>query len=97
MKAINAAHHRARIVDPKLLDTQLEEWEGKLERLHIDYGEVVSNKVRLAILYSMLPREIHERMLDRCSMQWSSLREDDVAKAVLSMIDESKRNLQIQA
>ena len=46
--------------------------------------------MKLAILFAMLPREVHERMLDRCSMQWNSLKEEDVAKAVRSSTLEAK-------
>ena len=47
------------------MDICIEEWEAKLEKLNLEYGEVVSPKVRLAILYGMLPREVQEKVLDR--------------------------------
>ena len=49
-----------------------------------------TSKVRLAILYGMLPREIQEKVLDRCRIQWSSLRESDVATTVQSVLEEVK-------
>ena len=89
LKCINAAHN-PKIVDVKTLDAQVEEWEAKLDRLSVEYGEAVSAKVRLAILYGMLPREIQEKVLDRCRIQWSSLRETDVANTVQSVLEEVK-------
>ena len=90
LKCINAAHNPPKIVDVRTLDAQVEEWEAKLDRLSVEYGEAVSAKVRLAILYGMLPREIQEKVLDRCRIQWSSLRETDVSNTVLSVLEEVK-------
>ena len=90
LKCINAAHNPPKIVDVRILDAQVEEWEARLDRLSVEYGEAVSAKVRLAILYGMLPREIQEKVLDRCRIQWSSLRETDVATTVQSVLEEVK-------
>ena len=72
------------------MDICIEEWEAKLEKLGLEYGEVLTSKVRLAVLYGMLPREVQEKVLDKCRIQWSSLREEDVTRTVQSVIEEVK-------
>ena len=51
---------------------------------------MLTSKVRLAVLYGMLPREVQERVLDKCRIQWSSLRGEDVTRTVQSVIEEVK-------
>ena len=63
LKAINAVHNPSRITEVRQIDVALEEWETKIERLSVEYGETISGKVKLAILYGILPREVQEKML----------------------------------
>ena len=88
LKCINLVHNPPRITEVRQIDICIEEWESKLEKLNLEYGEVVSPKVRLAILYGMLPREVQERVLDRCRIQWTSIRDDDLARTVQSVVEE---------
>ena len=90
LKSLMAVHNPPKITDIKKLDVQIEDWESRMERLSVEYSEHVSGKVRLAILYGMLPREIQEKMLDRCRTQWSHLKDEEVAKTFRSIVDEAK-------
>ena len=73
LKCINAAHNPPRIVDVRQIDVQVEEWQGRLENLATEYGETISSKVKLAILYGMMPREVQERLLDKCRAPWKAV------------------------
>ena len=63
---------------------------GKLEKLATEYGETISSKVKLAILYGMMPREVQERLLDKCRVQWSTMKDEDVARTVVAVLEEVK-------
>ena len=69
LKALTAVHNPPKILDIKRMDIQLEEWEAKMERLTVEYSEHISGKVKLAILYGVLPQEVQEKMLDKCRTQ----------------------------
>ena len=46
------------------IDVGVEEWQSKLEKLAAEYGETLSSKVKLGVLYGMVPREVQEKLLD---------------------------------
>ena len=73
------------------MDICIEEWESKLEQLNLEYGEVLSSKLRLAVLYGMLPMEVKEKVLDRCRIQWSSMRDEEITRSVQSVVEEVKK------
>ena len=58
-------------------------------KLLIEHGESFSNKVKHAILYGMLPKEIQERALDKCSIQWNNVKEE-VGQTVRAIVEEAK-------
>ena len=90
LKCVNSVHNPPRIAEVRQMDICIEEWEARLGKLNLEYGEVLTSKVRLPLLYGMLPREVQEKVLDRCRIQWSSLRDDDVTRTVQSVIKEFK-------
>ena len=42
-------------------DAVVDEWEDKLVKLQTEYGEVLSSKMKVAVLYSMMPKDFQER------------------------------------
>ena len=90
LKCINAAHNPPRILDVRQIDIQVEEWQSKLEKLAAEYGETISSRVKLAILYRMMPREVQEKLLDKCRVQWSTVKDDDVTRTVVAVLEEVK-------
>ena len=86
----SSVHNPPRVAEVRQMDICIEEWESKLEKLSLEYGVVLSSKVRLAVLYGMLPLEDQEEVLDRCRIQWSSLRDDDVTRTEQSVIEEAQ-------
>ena len=63
-----------------------------MDKLLVEYGEVVSSQMNLAIVYWMLPAEMQEisRVLDRCSVQWDQVRDDEIDKKVKSIVEDVK-------
>ena len=53
-------------------DQAIDSWEDKLGRLDVEYGEELSNKMKVAVLYSMLPKDLQEKALDKCGVNWDS-------------------------
>ena len=90
LKALMAVHNPPKICDIKKADIQIEEWETKMESLAIEYSEHVSGKVKLAVLYGMLPQAIQERMLDKSRTQWGHINDDEVARTFRAIVDEAK-------
>ena len=77
-------------MDVRQIDICVDEWQCKLQKLAAEYGETLSSRVKLAILYGMLPREVQEKLLDKCRIQWSQMREEDVSRTVAVVLEEVK-------
>ena len=92
IKMISQAMNPPKINDPKKVDTAIDVWEDKLAKLSAEYGETLSNKVKVATLYGMLPKDLQERVLDRCAISWDSAKEDD-AKNILTRLKEEVKNI----
>ena len=68
VKAINLAMNPPKITDPKKMDVMIDLWEDKMSKLLTEYNEQLSNKMKLAASYGMLPKEFQEKVLDKCSV-----------------------------
>ena len=76
-----------KINDARKADSAIEMWDDKLTRLKTEYGEELSYKVRLAILYSMLPKDLQERTLDKCAVNWDGTKEPEA----MTVLGKSRR------
>ena len=56
VKAINQVLNPIKITEAKKMDMAIEAWEDKISKLATEYGEQLSNKVKLAAMYGMLPK-----------------------------------------
>ena len=56
-------------------DAVVDEREDKLVKLQTEYGEVLSSKMRVAVLYSMMPKGFQEKILDACAVAWDGISE----------------------
>ena len=72
VKAISQVLTPHKIPNAMKADTYIEAWEDKLVRLDVEYGEKVSSKMKVAVLYSMLPKDLQEKILDSCAVSWDS-------------------------
>ena len=92
IKMISQAMNPPKVNDPKKVDTAIDIWEDKLAKLSVEYGETLSNKVKVATLYGMLPKDLQERVLDRCAISWDKANEQDAA-AILTRLKEEVKNI----
>ena len=69
----------------------MDEWEGKLARLSSEYGQQLSCRIKVAVLYSMMPRDMQEKIIDACSVAWDQTTEKD-ATALYERVKSQLRN-----
>ena len=58
-----------KITDPKKINAMIDLREDNMSKLLTEYNEQLSNKVKLAALYGMLPKECQEKVLDTFSCE----------------------------
>ena len=92
VKAISQAMNPPRIMDSKKADVAIDLWEDKLVKLDIEYGETLSSKMKVAVLYAMLPKDLQERVLDKCAVNWDNAKEADAA-VILGRVKEEVKNI----
>lgn len=63
-----------------------------MAKLGRDYGESSSNKVKMAVFYSMLRKELQERVLDKCAVNWEMGKEDDAGN-IRARVQEDVKNI----
>ena len=68
VKLISQALGPPKITDAKMADLGLDLWEDKLVRLQVEYGETSSEKVKVAVVYGMLPKDLQDRVIDKCAI-----------------------------
>ncbi len=79
VKASSHASNTPKITDSKKADTAIEIWEDKLVELSAEYGETLTSKVKVAVLYAMLPKDLQERVLGKCAVSWDTDKEQEAA------------------
>ena len=75
IKTISAALNPQRITMASKADAVVDEWEDKFVKLQTEYGEVLSSKMKVAVLYSMMPEDFQEKILDACAFAWDGTSE----------------------
>ena len=51
-------------------DHEVDSWEGRMAKLSTEYGQILSAKMKVAVLYTMLPKDLQEKVLDECAVNW---------------------------
>ena len=92
VKLISQVLNPAKISDARKADVAIEMWDDKLVKLSTEYGEKLSDKLKLAVLYGMLPKDLQERALDKCAINWDQTKEED-ATTILTKIKEEVKNV----
>ena len=92
VKSISQALNAPKITDAKKADVAIEMWEDKLVKLDVEYGETLSSKMKVAVLYAMLPKDLQERVLDKCAVSWDRAKEADAAM-ILGKVKEEVKNI----
>ena len=99
VKAISNVMNPPRITDPKKADLAIEIWEDRIGFLDSEYGETLSSKMKMAVLYAMLPKDLQENVLDKCAVSWDKAKEQETAlifsraKEEVKNVAKSRRNM----
>ena len=67
IKAISAVLTPPKVSQAMKADHCLDEWEDKLVKLTTEYGQALTAKVKVAVLYGMMPKDLQEK-------NWTSVR-----------------------
>ena len=92
IKAIAAVLTPPKVTQAMKADHSLDEWEDKLVKLHTEYGQEVTAKVKVAVLYGMMPKDLQEKILDECAVNWDQTTESEAA-TLLTKIKSNVRNV----
>ena len=90
IKAISGVLNPAKITQTAKVDSILDEWDDKLAKLRTEYSQDLTNKMKVAVLYSMLPRDMQEKVLDACSVAWDGTSEGDAGELYLKVKSQIK-------
>ena len=80
IKAISSVLSPGKIGQAAKADSELECWQDRMAKLSTEYGQVLSAKMKVAVLYSMLPKDLQERVLDECAVNWDETPEKEAAE-----------------
>ena len=92
VKAVSNVVNPSRITDPKKADLAIEIWEGLSGKLDSEYGKTLSSKMQMAVLYAMLPKDLQEKVLDKCAVSWDKAKEQEAA-LIFSRVKEEVKNV----
>jgi hypothetical protein len=92
IKRISAVLSPGKVTQAAKADVEIEQWEDAMTRLNIEYDQEISAKMKVAVLYSMLPKELQEKVLDECSVNWDGTSESMAAEK-FTKIKNSVKNL----
>ena len=90
IKAISQALSPGKISSGAKADTAIDTWEHHLAKLGTEYGEEISAKMKVAVLYSMLPKDLQEKVLDKCAVNWDGVSKEEAVNIYIKVRDEVK-------
>jgi hypothetical protein len=100
IKAISSVLNPQKITNAAKADTMLDEWDDRLAKLRTEYSQDLTSKMKVAVLYSMLPKDMQEKVLDACSVAWDGTTESDAidlyakVKTQIKNIAKARREMQ---
>ena len=94
VKAISQVLNPGKIINAPKADSMIDAWEDKMAKLSAEYGEEVSAKMKVAVLYAMLPKDLQERVLDKCAVNWDGAKEAEAA-AIWQSRGESQEHCEV--
>lgn len=92
VKAISQVLNPPKITNSTKADTAIDAWEEKMVKLNVEYGEELSSKMKVAVMYSILPKDLQEKVLDKCAVSWDGAREVEAA-VVFEKVREEVKNI----
>ena len=99
VKATSAVLASPRVPQANKADQTLDEWEDKLVKLGTEYGQELTAKVKMAVLYGMMPKDLQDKVLDECAVNWDETTESEAGrlytkiKATLRNIAKARREM----
>jgi hypothetical protein len=100
IKAISSVLNPQKITNAAKADMMLDEWDDRLAKLRTEYSQDLTSKMKVAVLYSMLPKDMQEKVLDACSVAWDGTTESDAidlyakVKTQVKNIAKARREMQ---
>jgi hypothetical protein len=100
IKAISAVLNPPKVSQAAKADQVLDEWEDKMVKLQVEYGQMITSKMKVAVLYAMMPKDLQEKVLDACAVNWDETSEQDAGqlytkvKAQLKNVAKARREMQ---
>ena len=92
VKAFSQVLNPGKIINAPKADSMINAWEDKMAKLSAEYGEEVSAKMKVAVLYAMLPKGLQERVLDKCAVNCDGAKEAEAA-AMYGKVKEEVKNI----
>ena len=92
VKAISQVLNPGKIINAPKADSMIDAWDDKMAKLSAEFGEEVSAKMKVAVLHAMLPKDLQERVLDKCAVNWDGA-QDAEAAAICGKVKEEVKNI----
>ena len=92
IKAISSVLSPGKVNQATKADNEIEQWEDRVAKLHSEYGQDLSAKMKVAVLYSMLPKDLQERVIDECAVNWDETPEE-TARVLFVKIKNQIKNI----
>ena len=92
VKAITAVLAPPRVSQANRVDQTLDEWEDRLVKLGTEYGQELTAKVKVAVLYGMMPKDLQDKVLDECAVNWDETTEAEAGR-LFTKIKAQLRNI----
>lgn len=77
IKAISMVRSPWKITKAAKADREFELWEDRMAKLNSEYGQQLSNKVKVAVPHAILRKDLEERVLDECAVNRGETPEKD--------------------
>lgn len=90
IKAISSSLSPNKIVRATKADQEIEEWEDRTAKLRTQYGQELTAKMNVAVLYAMLPKDLQEGVLDECVVNWDETPEQKAGELWTRIKNHSK-------
>eukprot|EP00974_Lingulodinium_polyedra_P013825 1340590-Lingulodinium_polyedra.AAC.1 len=63
-----------------------------MAKLSAEYNEEISAKMKVAVFYSMLPKDLQEKVLDKRAVNWDGAKQGDAA-IIYNRVKEDVKNI----
>ena len=66
-----------KILQATKADIEQESWEDRMAALSMEYGQVLSANMKVEVLCALLPKDLQEKVLDECAVNWDETPETE--------------------